>query len=163
MGLPVRERRFVRPRTVMRWDPLRELEDLQQRTVELLENTWTGEPGAGEDARVWVPLVDIEETEDAWILEAEMPGVKPENIDVEVRDNEVEITGDILEREHKGILRRRNRRSGRFEFRATLPGAVDASGIDARAEHGVLTVRVPKAEEARSRRVQVQSGSQSGS
>ena len=155
MALPV-QHRGGRERAPARWDPFRELEEMQARTQQLLESAWAGDGEGGGPA--WVPAVDIEETEDAWILEAELPGVKPDNIDVEVRDNELDLTGEIVERERRGILRRRTRRTGRFEFRATLPGPIDPSSIDARAEDGVVTVRVPKPEETRPRRVEVRSG-----
>ena len=72
----------------------------------------------------WVPPVDVEETEDAWIVEAELPGVDKKDVDVQVRDSELTITGEIKERERKGILRRRTRRVGEFEFRVALPEAL---------------------------------------
>jgi HSP20 family protein len=115
------------------------------------------------DGGAWAPLVDIEETDDAWILEAEVPGVKKSDVNVDVQGSELVITGDIKEKERKGILRRRTRRTGRFEFRVNLPGGVDPENIDAKLDDGVLTVRVPKPEPARSRRIEVGSGvSQNG-
>jgi HSP20 family protein len=138
---------------VQRWEPLRELEELQERTAELMQSVWSGAGLA--QAAAWTPPVDIEETDDAWVVEAELPGVRNDDIDVEVRDNELEITGEIKERERRGILRRRTRRVGRFEFRVTVPGAIDAERMDARLNDGVLTVRVPKPEQARPRRIDV--------
>jgi HSP20 family protein len=102
--------------------------------------------------------VDIEETEDAWIVEAEVPGAKSEDVNVEVRDSEVAITGDIKERERKGILRRKTRRVGRFEFRVTLPGKTDPDKVEAQLDDGVLTLRIPKPEVARPRHIEVRSG-----
>jgi HSP20 family protein len=102
--------------------------------------------------------VDIEETEDAWIVEAEVPGVNSEDVDVEVRDSEIAITGDIKERERSGILRRKTRRVGRFEFRVTLPGQTDPEKVQAGLDNGVLTVRIPKPEVARPHHVEVRSG-----
>jgi HSP20 family protein len=102
-----------------------------------------------------VPAVDIEETEDGWVVEAELPGVDKKDVTVELRDSELTITGEIKERKRVGILRRRTRRKGRFEYRVTLPGEADAEGIDASLHDGVLAVRVPKSERARSRRIDV--------
>jgi HSP20 family protein len=113
---------------------------------------------SGEETGAWVPLVDIEETEDAWIVEAEVPGVKSEDVDVEVRDSEIAITGDIKERERAGILRRKTRRVGRFEFRVTLPGQTDAEKVEAGLDNGILTVRIPKPEMARPHHVAVRAG-----
>lgn len=152
MALPVRRGNGA-SRSVQRWEPFRELEELQERTAELMQSVWSGTGLA--QAAAWTPPVDIEETDDAWVVEAELPGVRKDDIDVEVRDNELEITGEIKERERKGILRRRTRRVGRFEFRVTLPGVIDAEKMDARLDDGVLTVRVPKPEQARARRIEV--------
>jgi HSP20 family protein len=79
-------------------------------------------------------------------------------VHVDVQDNELAITGEIKERERTGILRRRTRKTGEFEFRVTLPGQVDAERIDANLRDGVLTVRIPKPEQARPRRIDVKSG-----
>jgi HSP20 family protein len=140
---------------------LSELEELQDRTVQLLENAWSGTGLAGvlADPRVWTPLVDIEETDNAWIVEAELPGVRRKDVNVEARDSEVVITGEIKEREPKGIIRRRTRRTGRFEYRVTLPGRVDADKVEAKVADGVLTVRIPKSEQAGAQRIEVQAAS----
>jgi HSP20 family protein len=155
MALPVRRREGVR-RSTQRFEPFMELEDLQERMQQLIENTWSG-GGDGERDRPWIPQVDIEETDDAWIIEAEIPGVQRDDVDVELRDAELVISGEIKERERKGILRRRTRRTGAFEFRVVLPGQPDAEAVAANLEDGVLTVRVPKAEQARARQIEVRS------
>ena len=154
VALPVRRREPATSRTPTRWEPFRELDELQRRTADLMENLWSG-VRAGEDGP-WVPSVDLEETDDAWIVEAEVPGVRREDVNVEVGDSELVISGDIKERERKGILRHRTRRTGRFEYRVTLPGHPDPEAVEASLADGVLTVRVPKPEEARPRRVDVQ-------
>jgi HSP20 family protein len=117
---------------------------------ELMDSVWAP-LGNG----VWAPVVDIEEAEDAWIVEAELPGVDGKDVNVEMRDSELAISGEVKERERKGILRRRTRRTGRFEYRVALPGEVQADKIDAKLNAGVLTVRVPKAEQARPHRIEV--------
>jgi HSP20 family protein len=136
-----------------RWGPARELEELHERMDQLMEGLWSGMAPNGD--RIWTPLVDIEETEDAWIIEAEVPGAKRKDINVEVQDSELIISGEIKERERKGLLRRRTRRTGRFDFRVTLPGGADPDGIKASVDDGVLTVQVPKPEQARPRRIEV--------
>ena len=113
---------------MQRWEPFRELEQLQEATAELLENVWSG-AGVPNGGRIWTPLVDIEETDEAWIVEAELPGVDRKDVSVELRDSELAITGEIKERERKGLLRRRTRYqklittilvvSGLLYFRAT--------------------------------------------
>jgi HSP20 family protein len=152
MALPVR-RRDVSPQPIRQWEPFRELEDLHEWVGQLMESVWSSD--GLDDARIWSPLVDLEETEDAWIVEAELPGVKRQDVNVEVHDSELAISGEIKERERKGILRRRSRRTGRFDYRVTLPGQADAENIEATLADGVLTVRIPKPEQARPRRVEV--------
>ena len=141
-------------REVAAWDPWRELEEMHERIGRLLEE------GLGEltAAGGWAPAVDVEETDDAWLVEAELPGVKRDDITVEVRDNELAIYGDIHERERKGILRRRARRTGRFDYRLALPGEIDAEAVVAGLEEGVLTVRIPKAAGSRGRRIEIGGG-----
>jgi HSP20 family protein len=155
VSLPVK-RRETSPRPVQRWEPFRELEDLHSQMGQLMESALSG--GALVDGRAWAPPVDIEETDDAWIVEAELPGVDKNDVNVEVRDSELSITGEIKEKERVGILRRRTRRVGRFDYRVTLPGQADASNVEANMKDGVLTVRIPKSEDTRPRRIDVQSG-----
>jgi HSP20 family protein len=118
---------------------------------QLVEGALAGVP----DARVLTPLADVEETESEWIVEAELPGVKREDINVEVNDNEVVVSGEIKERERVGIVRRRTRPVGKFELRAMLPGEINADGIEASVANGVLAIRVPKAQKANPRRIDV--------
>jgi HSP20 family protein len=140
--------------TMMRWSPISEFEELHRQMGQLMGAI----PEPGDGAQMWVPDVDIEETEDAWVLEAELPGVEREDVHVEMRESELVISGEIKERERAGILRRRTRRVGQFEYRVTLPGDVDPENIQATLSDGVLTVRVPKSERARPRQIEVQAG-----
>jgi HSP20 family protein len=146
-------RRDLSAQPVQRWQPFPEIQELQEQMGQLMERVMSGE-----ESGVWVPLVDVEETEDAWIVEAEVPGVKNDDVDVEVRDSEIAITGEIKERERTGILRRKTRRVGQFEFRVTLPGQTDPEKVEAGLDNGVLTVRIPKPELARPHHVEVRSG-----
>jgi HSP20 family protein len=154
MALPVR-RRDTAPQPVTRWDSFRELEGLQEQFAQLLQSTSADGNGG---AAPFVPLVDIEETEDAWIVEADLPGVQREDVNVEVRRNELAITGEVKEREREGILRRRTRKTGEFDYHITLPGEADAENIDAQLHDGILTVRIPKPEQERPRRIDVKPG-----
>jgi HSP20 family protein len=137
------------------WDPFRDLEELNARLGELMRTATHNV----HNPEFWTPLTDVEETEDAWVVELEVPGVKPNDISVEVRDSsELVVTGEIKERERAGILRRRTRPVGRFEYRVALPGETDRDRIEASLSDGVLTVRVPKSERSQPRRIQVASG-----
>jgi len=149
--LPVRRRENV-PQTREPWDPFREITDLQQRLNQLVDSVW---PRAGLAEAVWAPLVDIEETDDAWLVEADLPGAKKGDIKIEATDSELAISGEIKERERTGVLRRRTRRSGQFEYRVTLPGDADPDRIEASLNDGVLTVKIPKPERAKPRRIEI--------
>jgi HSP20 family protein len=135
MAVPARrtESASSAPRAVQRWDPFREFEQLQEE----------------------MGLADIEETEDAWIIEAELPGVDRKDVNVELREGELVITGEIKEKERKGVVRRRTRRTGQFEYRVMLPGQANENQIEANLHDGVLSVRVPKSEKAKPRRIEV--------
>jgi HSP20 family protein len=149
------ERRSTSPE---RWEPLSELEQVTQRMRRMLDQTFGGfgwpspllTEGVG-----WSPLVDIEEQDDAYLLEAELPGVKRNDVNIELIGSELALTGEIKERERKGAVRRRTRRTGRFEYRVRLPEQVDASKIEASLDQGVLTVHVPKSERAHRRKIEI--------
>ena len=99
---------------------------------------------------------DVEEADDAWIVEAELPGMKEKDITVELHGTELSISGDIEERKRRGILRRSSRRVGHFDYRVNLPGISESEDVQATLDEGVLTVRVPKPEHAKRRRIQIQ-------
>jgi HSP20 family protein len=143
-----------------RGEPTGELELLNDRMRRILEQTFGGLvwPSQLAQAAGWTPLVDIEEEDDAYVLKAELAGVKREDVNVEVVGNELSITGEIKEEERKGIVRRRTRRTGRFEFRVSLPTQVDTEKIDGELADGVLTVRVPKSERAQRRQITIKPG-----
>jgi HSP20 family protein len=153
MALPVRRTTSVSPQPLQRWEPFRELEQLQEHMDRLMQGGFT--PAGGGNGGAWMPITDIEETDDAWVIEAELPGVNRQDLNVEMRDSELIIAGEIKEKERKGVLRRQTRKTGEFEYRVTLPGDSDAEHIEANLHDGVLTVRVPKTEQAKPRRIEV--------
>jgi HSP20 family protein len=141
-----------------RWEPLSELEQATERMRRMLDQTFGsfGWPSPVE-TRGWSPLVDIEEADDAYVVEAELPGVKREDVNIELVGNELTITGEVKQRKHTGALRRQTRRTGRFAYRVGLPAQVEAENIEASLSDGVLTVRVPKAERAKRKKIEVKS------
>jgi HSP20 family protein len=143
-----------RQQPLERQDSFARIDPITDQMRRLLDQTF-GE--IAREAGVWVPDVDIEEQDDAYLIEAEIPGVEREDIDVEIMGNELVVSGDVKKRERSGILRRRTRRVGRFELRVLLPDRVESNGVSAHLDKGVLTVRVPKSEAAQRRRVEVES------
>lgn len=140
-----------------RWNPFRDFEEVTDRMRRLLDETFAGGFAAPSFAAGlgWSPLVDVEETDDAYIVEADLPGVKRDDVDVELVGSELTISGEIKERERKGVLRRQTRRTGRFDYRVTLPDHVESDQIEASLNEGVLTVRVPKSERAQRRKIEI--------
>ena len=144
MNQPVPRRRAVErwrggwPREF--WDPFGEFTQLWNRMA----------GGSGADA--WIPAVETEEGDDAYTVRAELPGMKPDNVEVELRGNELRISGEVKEEESGKTLRHRH---GKFAYRATLPADADPEKIDANLADGILTVRLPKATQAQSRKIEV--------
>jgi HSP20 family protein len=141
-----------------RWEPSGELEQFNDRMRRMLEQTFAGFSGTADGVKHgWSPLVDIEEQDDAYVLEADLPGVHREDVKVEQVGSELVISGEFKERERKGILRKQTRRVGRFGYRISLPEQVASDNIEAKLKDGVLTVRVPKAQRAQRREVEITS------
>ncbi|MFE6684936.1 Hsp20/alpha crystallin family protein [Streptomyces sp. NPDC057743] len=130
-----------------------EFDDLYQRMARLLESA--GGATARGGPTQWAPLSDLHEAEDAYVVEAELPGVRREDVDVEIGNRELRIAGECKECGSEGVLRRTTRRTGRFEYRAALPVDVRADEVTANLTDGVLTVTLPKAEPATPRRIEI--------
>jgi HSP20 family protein len=137
-----------------RWNPMRDFEDLYQQVDRLAQSAL----GPARDARPWLPAGDVSETDDAYLVEIELPGVRREDVDIELYGSELVITGELKEQERKGLLRRRTRRVGDFEYRVTLPGDIRADGIEASLNNGVLTVRAPKMDAAKPNKIKIKGG-----
>ncbi|HET6173942.1 MAG TPA: Hsp20/alpha crystallin family protein, partial [Gaiellales bacterium] len=103
------------------------IEQVPERMRRMLEQTLGSfvSPALLSEAATWTPLVDIEEEDNAYVIEAELPAAKREDVNIELLGNELAITGEIKERERKGIVRRKTRRVGQFDYRVTLPSHVD--------------------------------------
>jgi HSP20 family protein len=123
-----------------RWDLTPDMQSLTTMMNRLLEG-WGDVPPI-EDA--FIPAADVEETDDAFVIEVELPGIDKKDIDVELSGRRLTITGERKEKERTGVLRRRTRTTGRFRFELVLPADVDENSVDASLESGVLTVRVAK-------------------
>lgn len=132
-------------------NPLTEFDQLLSEMSGLIEST----VGGTAPAVAWTPLADVTESDDAFHVEIELPGVKSKDINVEANGQELVVTGEIKERERKGVLRRSTRRTGSFEYRLRLPGEVDTEKINAQMSDGVLTITVPKAEVAKPRHIEI--------
>jgi HSP20 family protein len=134
-----------------RWDPFREFEDLYTQMGRWMDSV----VGRLDQNAAWSPLADVTENEDAYLVEVDLPGVKRDDITIDLVGNELVVAGELKEKERRGLLRHRTRRIGQFSYRVTLPDGVDADKVDASLNDGVLTIRVPKSEAAKPRRITI--------
>jgi HSP20 family protein len=141
------------------------LAPLNDRIQRLLSETLGGSDWLYRDsaAASWVPAVDVFEEADSIRITAEVPGVKPEDIEISVEGNLLTIRGTKEQEaeERTERVHRYERMYGVFERTFTLPASVDPQSIKASYDNGVLTVVLPKSEKAKPRRIEVSGGSKS--
>ena len=137
---------------------LDELQRIRQRVNALFEEALFGSGLPAREERepgTWTPAVDVVETDDAFVLVAELPGVRREDIDVEVDDRRLEISGRRLPVEEGQSFVRMERSYGPFRRSFELDPSIDAGKISAKIEQGVVTLTLPKAEQVKPRRITV--------
>lgn len=125
--------------TMTRWQPFAELAELRSRFDRMFADLTEGGHGA------WTPAIDVVRREDELCIRAEIPGIKPDEVEIEVSGDLLTISGQH-EEEHETKDEqyvRRERRFGSFSRSIALPAGVDASAISARSHHGVLEITVP--------------------
>jgi len=140
---------------VVRFDPFRDITSLRDEMNRLFTRT-LGEGGSA-GGSAWTPAVDIFDAADAIVLKAELPGLSPDDIDIEIDESVLTLKGErrFEETVEEGRYYRVERAYGAFQRSVTLPQSVKADEITATFEHGVLTVRVPKADEVKPRKIAV--------
>ena len=148
------------------WDLFDDLRSAQDEFVRMTRTPghWAGQfsPQSGTSTanHAWAPALDITERNDAYLVEADLPGTGPEDVEITFQDGMLTIQG---ERHPAGgtpgeKVHRAERRYGAFRRSITLPSHVQSDKIEASAQDGVLLVLVPKAKEAHARRIQVRAG-----
>ena len=147
---------------LVRWEPVRELSSLQSEMNRVF-NTFFDTPAAGAGngggVRRWVPSMDLVETDDHFVLRADLPGLAEGDVAIELEDNVLTISGERKsEHEEKEGFYRMERSFGQFRRSLTLPDGIDAQKIAATFDKGVLEVRIPKPEARKPRRVAIQVG-----
>jgi len=136
------------------FSPWLELEDMSARLNRLFS-----EPGSGEAARknFWTPSVNVEESNEELRLTAELPGMNIDDVEIEVENNILSLRGEKKEEEEKDDRKFHvwERSYGRFERSFTLPRTVKPDGISAHFRDGILHIVMPKAPEAKSRKISI--------
>jgi HSP20 family protein len=144
---------------LVRWDAARELDTLQHEMNRLFSSFFdTPTTGNGASAgRRWVPAMDLVETDEHFLLKADLPGMTESDVAIEVERNVLTISGErkVETEAKKDGYYRIERASGKFARSLTLPEGVDAEAVTASFANGVLEIRIPKPVQAQPRRVQI--------
>jgi len=143
--------------TIVRWEPFRELSSLQTEMNRLFNAAFDTSPAGNGGNRRWAPAMDLLETEDHFVLRADLPGMTDSDVNIELEDNVLTVSGERkAEREEKreGFYRV-ERAFGSFSRSLTLPKGVDAEAVTAGFDNGVLEVRIPKPEQRKPRKITI--------
>jgi HSP20 family protein len=150
--------------TMMRWDPFQDLrsaqDEMAQMSPMLAHALGLHTQQSNERATAWAPALDISERKDAYLVTVELPGVDVDDLEITLEDGLLTIQGErhFAHDSSEQQFHRVERRYGAFRRSITLPAHVMAEGIQASFEDGVLQILVPKAEEAKPKRIQVRPG-----
>jgi HSP20 family protein len=149
---------------LVRWDPIRELDTLQGDMNRLFDRFFE-RPGPGGASRRWIPAMDLVEKGDRLELRADLPGMSEDDVDIEIKDGVLTISGErkAEEEETREGYRRVERAFGSFIRSVTLPETVDPNDVKADFENGVLEIEIPKPKESEPTRVQIGKGTIEGS
>jgi HSP20 family protein len=141
---------------IMKWDPFRELEGIQTRLDRVFGEA-PFRPEAEATFADWAPAVDIQETESEYLVKADLPDVKKEDVKVEFDEGVLTVEGDRkLEKDEKGTkFHKIERTYGKFVRRFALPTEVDATKLSAEFKNGVLSVHLPKAPDTKPKAISV--------
>jgi HSP20 family protein len=143
------------PRTDL-WDPFNNLTDIREEMNRLFNNSFR-RIGRGEYETAFLPPMDVSEEKEAFLVKADLPGLSKEDVSVSLQENYLTIKG---EKKHEMETKdaqyyRQERVHGAFARTIELPATVDAKRIDAQFKNGVLSVRLPKSEEAKPKQIEV--------
>jgi HSP20 family protein len=153
--------------TMMRWDPFQDLRSAQDEMAQMSPMLAQAlglhgqQQGSGRaTATAWAPALDISERKDAYLVMVELPGVEPDDLQITMEDGLLTIQGErhFAHDSSEQQFHRVERRYGAFRRSITLPAQVQAEQIEATFDNGVLEIVVPKAEEAKPKRIQVRPG-----
>lgn len=141
--------------TLVRFDPVREIDSLQSEFNRLFDGFFGTAPAAR--ARRWLPALDVSEDADSIVVRVDLPGLSEDDVEIEIEDRVLTISGKRESKvdEKEGTLHRIERSYGEFSRSLTLPEGVDADAVTAAFDKGVLELRVPKPEERKPRRISI--------
>jgi HSP20 family protein len=145
--------------SISRWEPFRDLLSTQDRFNQLFNDTFARAFGDQREVtpRAWVPPVDIYETADSLVLKAELPGINPDEVEIQVEGNTLYLKGErkFMKDLKEENLHRVERMYGTFTRSFALPNTIDADKVKAEYQNGILTLTMPKREEAKPRTIKI--------
>ena len=141
------------------WNPYREMMTLRRQLDSFFDDSFFKLSGYQRPLleRIWGLDLDVVENDESFLIQASVPGIDPEQLDITLENNVLTIKGELDEekRQEGEVYHLRERRYGRFSRSVTLPAEVDADAIEAQMENGVLTLTVPKSEESKPKRIPI--------
>jgi HSP20 family protein len=147
---------------IIKWEPYRRTLspfgnwfDMTSRMNQVLDNIFGEDDG---DKTVWGPSVDVVENDDSYQIMAELPGIKMEDLNINLADNVLTVKGEKkreVSEEKKANYYWTECCYGQFQRSFTLPSSVDAEKVKANLDNGVLTITLPKAEQAKAREIPI--------
>ncbi len=147
-------------RDLMRWDPFREISSLREEVDRLFDAFFgrQAEKMLRKREAFWVPAVDIEETENEFIVKAELPGLKKDEVKLSISEDTLTISGERkMEKEEKGkTYHRVEMNYGKFERTIRFPTEVVPDKAKASYKDGILTITVPKSEKAKGKEIEIE-------
>ena len=143
---------------IMRWDPFKELSTLRDQIDRLFDSFFGRVPSLIERESAWVPAINLEETEDSYVVQAELPGLKKNEIKVAITEDSITISGERkIAKEEKGKTYHRVEIAyGKFQRMLPLPGEIIPEKAKATYKDGILTIKLPKSEKAKVKEVEVE-------
>lgn len=141
---------------IRRWDPWRDLVAMQNELNRMFERTFS-EPQGATKITAWAPAVDMFERDGEIVVRAELPGVKPEDVDVTILEDSLRIHGERKQKEEvkEENFYRMEQRYGSFERVMQLPAKVRADDVKAKFAEGILEITMPKAEEEKPKQIKI--------
>ncbi len=145
---------------VIKWEPFRDVDDVYDRFIAESMRRWPRQGAATQPPREWAPAADVSETDVEFVIKAELPEVRKEDVSITVQDGVLTLAGERKQAkiEEQEKIHRIERLYGSFARRFALPDNADENGIRAESRDGLIVIRIPKQRvvEPQPRQIQVQ-------
>lgn len=145
--------------TLTRWEPFREMMTLRNNLDQVFQNAFQSmDEQSQRNGSAYALALDVSESEDEFLVKAAVPGIQPDDLEITLNNHVLTINGEFKDETQSENVRYhlRERHYGTFSRSITLPSAVNEDEINAQFEHGMLMIHIPKAEQAKPKRISVQ-------